>query len=68
MNTGFVAIIDAQRIIQAQLDYKEPGEERPSRIRRAVAALGQSFGSIVKRSSATPERREVAQDSLSIGD
>jgi hypothetical protein len=65
---GFVAILDAQRRIRAQLEYDVPGEERPSRVRRAVAALGQQIASIVVKARETSERRDVAQDPSSIGD
>jgi hypothetical protein len=66
--SGLVAILDAQRIIRAQLEYEDPGEERASRIRRAVAAIGQRFASIVAKEREASERRDVARDPVSIGD
>jgi hypothetical protein len=60
--SGFVAILDAQRLVRAQLEYGDPGEEEPSRIRRAAAALRQQFASIVKYARQKSERPDVALD------
>jgi hypothetical protein len=57
--SGFVAILDAQRLIRAQFEYEDPGEEGPSRIRRAVAAIGQRFASIVAKEPEASERRDL---------
>ena len=66
--SGFVAILDAQRAIRAQLEYDDPGEEGPSRIRRAAAALRQRFAPIATKVSQNSERHDVAQDPVSVGD
>jgi uncharacterized protein YciW len=69
MNSDFVAILAVQNAIRAQLHYEEdPGEEAPSRIRRAAAALGQRFTSIVTYAREKAERPDVARDPVSTGD
>jgi hypothetical protein len=65
---GFVAIIDAQRRIRAQIEYGDPSEEGPSRTRRAAASIGQQIASVVAKARETTKRRGVAQDPASIGD
>jgi hypothetical protein len=60
--SGFVAILDAQRRIRAQIEYGDPREDGPSRIRQAAAALGQRFTSIVKYARQKPERFDAAMD------
>jgi hypothetical protein len=66
--SSFVSIIDVRRLIQAQLEFEDPGNERPSRIRWAVVALGRGFASIVAKAREHSERPELAKQPISSGD
>jgi hypothetical protein len=65
---AFVAILDAQRIIRAQIEFSDPRDEQPSRISRAVAALGQRFSSILTKERDTLKRRNSALHAAASGD
>lgn len=65
---GVIAMLDAQRRVRALVDYDNPAEERPSRIRRAGAAFGQRIASVVAKAREASVRRDLAQHSVSSGD
>jgi hypothetical protein len=66
--SGLVAILEAQRLFRAQFEYEDPGEEEPSRVRRAAAALRERFAPIATKVSQNSERHDVARDPVSVGD
>ena len=65
---AFVAILDAQRLVRAQVEFSDPRDEQPSRIRRAVVALGQRFASILTKERDLLKRRDSARHVVASGD
>lgn len=65
---GVIAMLDAQRRVRALVDYDNPEEARPSRIRRAGAAFSQWVASVVAKAREASRRRELAQHPVLGGD